>query len=237
MTNVSHLEEAVLDRETDAGIRRIAISDETFEFHTIEIRDRRVTGAQIVQAAGKHPVDDFAVLMHLPSRELETLRPGEVVDLGGAGVERFFVIKSSESFRFIVDGLNLEWPLKSISGAHVKQLIGVGDDLELVLELENTPDEVIDDDELVHLNTACIERLKTRPAPRTVTVKYNHEPFTLERHKYTTEELMTVFSVPAGYKLDLVLPDGDFRELQPGKKLAVRDGMEFVSHAPCGNSS
>ncbi len=43
--------------------------------------------------------------------------------------------------------------------------------------------------------------------------------------------------MPAGYKLDLIKPDGEFKELKPGKTLKVRDGMEFTSHVPAGQSS
>lgn len=235
MTDASNFGETVLDK--DSGTRRISISDETFVFHTVEVPGRKVSGAQIAQAAGRHPVDEYALLQNLPNGEIETLRPDEIIDVVAKEIERLFVIKSSESFRFAVDDLSLEWPLKSLLGKHIKFLVNAGDDKELVLEREGAPAKIIGDDELVHLDVPGVERLKTRPAPRNVTVTYNHNPYTLERRKYSTEELFAAFSVPAGYKLDLVEHDGEFRELKPGEKIPVREGMEFVSHPPRGQSS
>src|SRR5689334_21148162 len=128
MSTSGHTEEAVLDAGNHGGVRQVTISDETFVFHAVGIPDRKVTGAQIAQAAGKHPADDYAILLNLPSGEVETLRPDELVDLDGQGVERFFVIKSGESYRFTVDGLSLEWPLKSLAGKHIKVLVHAGGD-------------------------------------------------------------------------------------------------------------
>ena len=76
-----------------------------------------------------------------------------------------------------------------------------------------------------------------RPAPHAVTVTYNHKPFELERRGYKTDELFAVFSVPEGYKLDLVRPNGEFVELKPGETTQVHEGTEFVSHPPHGKSS
>ena len=85
------------------------------------------------------------------------------------------------------------------------------------------------------LDARGVEHL--RSGKRHVTVTYNHTPFELERRVYTTEELRAMFLVENGYILDLIAPNGEFRELKPNAKLKVRDGMEFVSHAPCGQSS
>jgi len=232
MTDTNHPGENALDK--DKG-RTIAVSDETFVFSTVQVPGRKVTGAQIAKAAGREPVEDYALLLNLPSGEIETLRPDEEIDLAAKAVERFFVIRSGESFRFVVDHLSLEWPLKSIPGKHIKFLVNAGDDKELVQEHENAPAKVIGDDDPVHLDAPGVERLKTRP--RNVTVIYNHKEFTLERRVYSTEELFAAFSVPTGYKLDLIEHDGEFRELKPGGKLPVREGMEFASHPPRGQSS
>lgn len=227
----------VPDDEKKAGTFRISISDENFEFHTVEIPDQKVTGAQIVQAAGKHPVDEFTVLQHLTNHELESVRPSELIDLATKGVERFFVIAGAESYRFTVDGLSMEWPRTSILGEHVKFLAGASVDMELLLDRADTPDLVIEDDESVQLDDKGVERLRTRKGPKMVTVIYNHDPREIERGIYTTEQLMALFGVQNGYVLDLIQPDGEFKELKPGQKIRVKNGMEFGSHAPCGQSS
>jgi hypothetical protein len=53
---------------------------------------------------------------------------------------------------------------------------------------------------------------------------------------YTTEELITVLGVEDGYLLNL-LDNGQLRPLQPGQKMAVKKGMQFISQVPCGGSS
>ena len=74
---------------------------------------------------------------------------------------------------------------------------------------------------------------------RLITVYYKDDPFELERGRYTGAQLATKFSVPSGYVLDLVKPDGRLwaRSSRPESVEKVREGMHFVSHPPCGQSS
>jgi len=215
---------------------RLLISDETFTFAEFKLDDEKPTGAQIAELVGAHPVAEFVVLQHLKSGELETLRPTEMSDLGQAGVEHFFVIRGSELYRFTLNGLSMEWPLPEISGKHVKILANVDEGAVLVLD-HPQGDQVIDDGDKIILATAGVEEIRIRKAPKLVTVIYNQENrFQLERREYTTEELLKIFGVPSGYLLDLFEKSG-LRELKPGEKTRVRDGIEFASHPPVGQSS
>jgi multiubiquitin len=170
------------------------ISDESFEFKEASFHDRKVTGAQIAEAAGAHPVRDFVVLQQLNTFELETLRPVELVDL--TEPPRFFVIKGSGTDRFIVDGLNLEWPRKVITGQTIKCLVGKDtDDVELVLEREDKPDKVIDDDDEVRLGGPEVEIFKTRAVRVTIIVNTRERPWA--KKKISFEELVAIaFPVP-----------------------------------------
>lgn len=173
-----------------AGAFRISISDESFQFRTVEITDRKVTGAQLTQAAGQHPVKDYVVLQQLKSRELESLRPSELVDLAAAGVERFFVIKGADLHRFVVDGLSLEWPLATISCTHILELVGAGEDMELILEREDTAVEVIDDDEDVRLDAPGVERFKTRKNARQIVIFVDGEDYDPPTRRMTPNEII-----------------------------------------------
>jgi hypothetical protein len=213
------------------------IGDDKFEFHTVAFDDAKVTGVQVCMAAGKHPVEDYVVLRHLGTGELETLRPTETSDLDKNKVSRFFVIKGGDTHRFFVEGLAMEWPDKKLLASQIKFLAGAGDDQALSLERPGV-DQVFDDDDEVDIGGGGVERFKLRHRKKTVTVIYGGDvEFELERRVYTTEELMTVFGVPAGYKLDIIGTDGVFREMAPGERLKVKDGMEFASHPPVGQSS
>lgn len=219
-----------------AGRFELTIADKTFEFHRYHTSDQKITGAQVAELFGKHPVANFVILQHLKNRELESLRPTELVDLAGNGVGRFFVIEGGEIYRFTVEGLSMEWPCSSIRCDHVKFLAGIPGEESLMIEVGNCS-RVLDDDQLIDLKNQGVERLRIRKGPRTVTVKYGEKEFTLQRREYTTEELIKEFGVPDGYRLDLISKDGEFRELKDGETIKVKDCMEFSSHVPTGQSS
>jgi hypothetical protein len=225
----------------DGGTRistfKAEIGDEHFEFVTVAFDDAKVTGAQVCMAAGKHPVEDFVVLRHLVTGELESLRPTETTDLDKNKISRFFMVEGGDTHRFVVEGLSMEWPRNKLIAWQIKFLAGADDDQALSLERSGV-DQVFKDDDEVDIGGGGVERFKLRHRKKTVTVFYGSDvEFELERRIYTTEELMTVFGVPVGYKLDIIGIDGVFREMAPGERLKVKDGMEFASHPPVGQSS
>ena len=211
-------------------------SDETFEFRTEHIEDAKIVGVQVGEIANAYPIEDFAILRHLKGGELESIRPTEAVDLTDPGVERFFVVKGPSNNRFTVEGRSMEWPQDLLAAKHIKFLANAGHDQTLFLDTDDGDIE-FDDEDIVDLSPRAVERFKLRKAKKTVTVYYKENAFELERHKWTTEELLAAFSVPAGYKLDLIGADGEFNELKPGEVIKVREGMEFSSHPPVGQSS
>ncbi|WP_448044353.1 multiubiquitin domain-containing protein [Bradyrhizobium liaoningense] len=214
-----------------------AIGDADFNFATVAFDDAKVTGAQLCMAAGRHPVEDYVVLRHLGTGELESLRPTETSDLDKNKISRFFVVEGGDTHRFFVEGLSMEWPRNKLIAWQIKFLAGAGDDQALSLERPGV-DQVFDNDDEVDIGGGGVERFKLRHRKKTVTVIYGGDvEFELERRIYTTEELMAVFGVPAGYKLDIIGIDGVFREMAPGERLKVKDGMEFASHPPVGQSS
>lgn len=225
------------NEQAKARSLEVQIGDANFDFATVAFDDAKVTGAQVCMAAGRHPVEDYVVLRHLGTGELESLRPIETSDLDKNKVSRFFVIKSGDTHRFFVEGLAMEWPDGKLIAWQIKFLAGAADDQALWLERPGV-DQVFEDDDEVDIGGGGVERFKLRHRKKTVTVIYGGDvEFELERRTYTTEELMTVFGVPAGYKLDIIGVDGVFREMAPGERLKVKDGMEFASHPPVGQSS
>lgn len=208
--------EDISDEEKGAGAFRISISDENFQFRTVEIADQKVTGAQITHAAGQHPVEDYVVLQQLKSRELESLRPSELVDLATKGAERFFVIKGADLHRFFVDGLSMEWPLATISGAHILELVDADEDMELILECEDTADEVIDDDRIVHLDAPGAEHFKTRKAAKQITIFVDGEPYEPPRRKMTPNEIIIAAAEKSPAEFYLV-------QITGGEKVSYKD--------------
>ncbi|PBB39708.1 MULTISPECIES: multiubiquitin domain-containing protein [Mesorhizobium] len=225
------------DRKHGNGTFQVEVGDKNFDFAAVTFDDAKITGAQVAMSIGKHPVEDFVVLRHLKTGELETLRPTETSELDKSKVNRFFVVEGGVTHRFFIEGLAMEWPRKKLIASQIKFLAGAGDELALILERPGL-DQIFDDDDEVNIGGDEVERFKLRKRKKTVTVIYGGDvEFELERRVYTTEELMSVFGVPPGYKLDIIGSDGVFREMAPGERLKVKDGMEFASHPPVGQSS
>lgn len=225
------------DRQPSASADFIVeVGNAQFVFERFRFADPVVTAAQIAERVGAHPMTQFKILQQLPNGEIETKRPTETTDLREPGRERFFVIESDRTFGFTVNGLAMEWPLARPNGEQLRLLARAREDQELV---QVTPQGFmpVEDEQPVPLDGPAAEEFRLVPRARTVTVYYREVPFELERRAWTTEELMTRFGVPAGYKLDLIQPDGEFRELKPGHSFKLREGMEFTSHAPTGQSS
>lgn len=225
------------DRVSDnAGSRDFTaqIGNENFEFQSVIFDDQKITGAQIADAAGAHPVENFTVLAQLSNLELESLRPTELVVLNK--VTRFFVIKGSGTDRFLVDGINLEWPKKVITGLAIKRLVGKDDDeIELVLELENEDDRVIEDDDEVRIGSGGTEKFKTRPAKVDVKIIVNAREKKWEKKKISFDQVVKLAypTPPAGQCIVYTVtyhngpranPEGTMLD---GDKVKVKDGMVF----------
>lgn len=215
----------------------INVLDEHFNQRDLSFDDPKVTGRQIAHEAGFRPADEIIVLQQLKDGSMEEVRLEELVDLKAAGAERFFVMTGDRTYRLLVDGLRLEWPRAHLTGEAIRKLAGRDDQFEVIQELEDTPDRVIEEDEVVSLQGGGTEKFKTRRAVRLITVFYGEQPHEMTRGVYSTEQLRTEFKVEAGYVLALIAADGSFDELKSGQKLRLKNGMRFVSYAPCGESS
>lgn len=209
------------------------IGDEAFTFTNVSFDDPKVTGAQIVEAVGANPATDFVVLHHLPNYQLETIRLTETVDLKNAA--RLFVIRGDGTDRFFVDGISLEWPRKTLTGANILFLAGKGADLELILERQDQPDKVIDEDDEVRIGAPGVERFHTRPAQVNVTIFVNTRPTPWTKKRIKFEEVVLIaYPVPPPGK-DIVYTVGYFDgppkhpegSLTQGKSVRVRDQMVF----------
>ncbi|WP_445288666.1 multiubiquitin domain-containing protein [Variovorax atrisoli] len=214
----------------------IVVLDEFFTERYLNLHDKKVTGNQISEAAGFRSSDEIIILQQLPNGGIESIRAEEVVDLGAPGAERFFVMPADSTYRFIVDGLKLEWPRSSLSGKAIRLLALKGESFEVVQEHEDVPDRTVAEDEVVTLAGAGTERFKTRPISKNVTVYYGEAPYVLPAGNYTTEQLISLFAVEPGYLFDLI-EQGKLVELKPGESIKLKNGMRFTSHPPRGQSS
>jgi hypothetical protein len=236
MTAVMNDKKSVPDHERGGAGNRIVLLDENFQSREATIDDTKVTGRQIAEAAGYNSTDEVIVLQQLASGALEDIRPEELANLAPAGAERFFVMVGDATYRFILDGLKLEWARPTITADTLRKLAGKDDSFDVVQELESAPDRTLDDDDVIDLTGGGTERFKTKPALKLVTVYYGEVEHKLPRGVYTTEQLIDQFKVESGYLLDLIV-NGKLVELKPGEKTRLKNDMHFTSHPPRGQSS
>lgn len=210
------------------------VGDEAFNFREAGFDDRKVTGAQIAEAVGAHPLTDFVVIQQLESLELETLRPTELANLKKS--TRFFVIPGDAVYAFVVDGLSMAWPKKTITGQSIKRLVDKDDeDTELLLEREDQPDKIIGDKDEVRLSNDGVEKLKTRPAQFTVTIIVEGTAHKWHNKKISYTEVVTL-EVPdyaqhpeVTYSVKYTNGPNHHPEgtLVKGESVKVKDGMIF----------
>lgn len=137
----------------------VLISDDLFDFKSFYFEDVKITGAEIADIFGAHPVEEFRIYVQLYNLELEELRRSEKVEISER--KTFFVIRGDADYSFVVDGINLVWP-KEINGAAIKKLIKVPLDKELYLEKKETSDVLINNDDIVSISATGLEKLYTQ---------------------------------------------------------------------------
>lgn len=191
-------------------------------------------GRQLLQTAGFTPASDH-VLIEITHPGSKSVGLDEEVDLSAPGREEFRAFLSDREFNFTVDEVGYVWGAPTISEEDLRAISATPAAKELVLDRADGEDEVIEAGGSVDLAARGTEHIYTEK--RLITVYYKDDPFEIERGRYTGAQLSTKFSVPSGYVLDLVKPDGEFKEIKPTDSIKVREGMHFVSHPPHGTSS
>ncbi|MBW8855026.1 MAG: multiubiquitin domain-containing protein, partial [Bradyrhizobium sp.] len=222
-------------RHTDHGGTRhtIHIADEGFVFGPATVRDDDVTGGQVAEAAKKHPVEDYVILEHLRSGELESKRPNELTDVRSDDVH-FFVIKNTgEKQDFFVDGLSMEWPRPAIEADQIVYLARAPENSEVVVHFGDGPAVIYEGSEEVRLDTPGVEKFTTRPATRTITITVDSEPFVPEARRMTPDDIISKATGQDPATTYLVFaPPGGPKESFQGKgetKIPLRDGMNFIT--------
>lgn len=136
----------------------VRIDDQKFR-----IADPVVTGRQLLQEAGKHPVVEHLVFQLLRKGQMEEIRLDETVDLRLPGLERFITFKSDKSYRILIDDERYEWGAPEITGLMLKKLAGVDPNTyDVWLEVRESGEDIrIENNETVSLEADGVERFFT----------------------------------------------------------------------------
>lgn len=195
------------------------------------------TGRSVVHKLGAQDPEQMVILRQVGNGEIVKVRLDEPLDLRTVGQDRFFVVVGDRTYDFVMDSLQLMWPRADVSSTLLLNLAHKSGDFEVVQELPDGAHRSLGEHESVSLAGAGVERFKTVHKPKIVTVFYRDDPVEIARGEYTTEQLVDIFKVPAGYLLEIVLPPCEFVVLKPGEKLRIHGGEKFVAHFPVGTSS
>ena len=190
-------------------------------------------GEHLLDEAGFRPAADH-VLIQLLFPGTRSVGLDESLDLRRQGDEAFRVFKNDRIFRFTIDERGYEWGAAKIGEPELRRIAVVARDQTLVLERAGKTIPLTADD-TVELAETGTEHLRV---VQFVTVTLDGEAEKkIPSGSYTTEELLRVLGVEAGYVLDVLDDQGQLEPLRPGQTTQVTAGMKFFSHVPQGGSS
>ncbi len=126
-----------------------------------DFEDPVPTGRQLLDDAGKHPAEEYRIIVMGPRRQLEDIDLEETVDLREPGSEVFFTFKSDRSFNFMLDGRRQPWGSETITEKILLQIAGLGGAHRVWQELKSEPDRLLDRGEEVPLSGDGVERFFT----------------------------------------------------------------------------
>jgi hypothetical protein len=224
----------IMSIEGNSGPKEtITVIDETLHESRHEIGERRVTGRQIVEAADKHPPDDFYVLYRPEQGGLRELAEDEGIELGHGGTSRFYVIKGDRLYRFEIDGIQCEWPISPISGAVLYVLAGA-DPHKLALWTTggDEPHREIALDDSVDLEKPGVEKFVLKPRePEYPTIFINDKPHVVKQDNLNGAQLRALGSIESDYQLFLEKP-GDDVPIPNDKSVKIENQQHFYSLPP-----
>ena len=200
----------------------------------INFKDPVPTASQILREGGFTPTDEH-ILIRLQNGSSNALGLDELVDLRNGESAKFLAFRSDRVFRLTVDGGGFEWGEGTISESDLRKLAAVGDDKVLVLERRDDPDRELGPDDQVLLTKAGTERIRT--TKKLIAVEIDGIEKQIAHGSFKTEQLIEILGVESGYLLNMLTADGQLKPLNSRDPVSVREGMKFISQAPCGGSS
>ena len=237
----------VMDAKEGAGAERrarydvmIAGADLCFEKFTLT--DPVPVGRHVIEAFTQDDPTGFIVLKWLPNGMLKELLLDENTRPTGGGDERFIVVASDRSFRIDIAGKRQEWPCGLISGATLKELGKQDiDQVNVFLERQDQPDDLIEDEQLVDLTGREVERFHFKPREREVEIFVNRKPVRMTRGEHTGSEIKQAaiaadINIKPDFVLSLVLDPGETRIIGDNDPVLVKKGQRYTAVADDDNS-
>lgn len=211
----------------------IIVIDETLHESAREIDEKRPTGRQIVEAADKHPTEEYFVLYRPEPEGLRELAEDERIEVGHGGIVRFYVIKGDRLFRFEIDGKEYEWPISPISGA-VLYALADADPHKLALWTEggDEPPREISPEDSVDLEKPGVKKFILKPhEPKYPTIFINDVAHVVKQDHLNGAQLRALGGIESDYQLFLEQL-GDDIPVPNDKSVKIEDQQHFYSLPP-----
>jgi len=205
----------------------------TVNGRSVLLTDIEPIGSQILAEAGFEPVDEHVLIQRVKiGSRLVSL--DECVDLKSVDGARFYAFRTGEVFTFTVNEHGFHWGRPSITEPELRDFASVPDEDVLVQEEGDDEPRILNPTDRVELGASGTEHLRTEK--RLATVFVDNIEKHIPRGIYTTEELLVLLQVQAGYLLNLATDNG-LMPLKTQQRIRVKDGMRFFTQVPGGGSS
>jgi len=145
---------------------RILFANGDLNFKPVNVPDPIPLGRQILAAGGIKAKAGVSLHAILASGDFEDVRLDEPFDLRGHGAERFIAFVTDRDYKATINGAQIEWGKRVISGAALYTLAEAGDDQAVFLEVPGGTDRLIEPEDLVDLDEPGVEQFITAPKPR-----------------------------------------------------------------------
>lgn len=195
--------------------------------------DPVVTGRDILRIAGFTPVSDYVLI--------QLLRPGtrsigldnDQINLSDEGKENFRAWASDRVYNLTIDDIGNEWGAPSIGETDLRDITGIDDDKDFMLELQDAPDRLVTDDAPVDLAKRGAESVRSVRAA--ITIFVNTEPHQVAGRTISFEALVQLGfeTPPTGENILITVEYGKGPKENPkgslkaGQSVKIKNGMEF----------
>ncbi len=128
----------------------------------MRIDDPKPTGRQILTEFGRHPVDEYELLMLNRGSVVERIDLDETIDLSARGPERFFAFHTDRLHNLSFDGRRFPWGESTIAVSLLRLITRVPDNRDLFFEEQEKADRLLEDTDILNLSQPNLEKVYSR---------------------------------------------------------------------------
>lgn len=188
--DIDDVDEAIRERRPLRGGRyRIAFALDGIDYGPIVLDDPVPTGRQILKAAGRTPVDDFAFFTITGDGDFEDVRPDEEIDLLDRAVHRFVAFSGDPLYRFKLNDSRIVWGMPVIGEAVLRSLAGIGSHDAVFLVVRGGTDLLVAAGSEADLTGGGVEKFITAPHRQSYRFFVNGKPYETDKDKISGAQI------------------------------------------------